>query len=313
MLASLVEAHEGEILFVYRHFPLTFHDKSALTAEAAEAAGAQGAFWEMHDLLFQRYAEWANLPVDQALDVMVNYAKELDLDTEQFRQDLENHTYLQKVQESLEEAKRLNLPGTPTFFVNGRMYPFGLGLSGQALEFFIQLSKEAPPPYDAPPPQVIDPERQYLATIRTTQGDIVVELYPGQSPINVNQFVFLAQEGWYDGNSFFRVITDTAILSGDPTDTGILMDPGYRCEIEISPDLKFDAEGIVGLVNTTRGTTSSQFFITLSPQPDLDGHFTIIGKVIEGLDVVRALTPPDAADPEATPGDRIETIVIEEQ
>jgi len=309
VLASLLEAYQNEIRFAYRHFPLSFHDKALITAEAAEAAGAQGAFWEMHDLLYERYQEWASLPPHQMPDVLAGYAQEIGIDVDQFRQDLEDHTYQQKVQDSLNQAVALGLPGTPTFFVNGRMYPFGLGLSGQALEFFIQLVQEAPSPYEAPPPAVVDPQRQYVATIRTTQGDIVVELYPDRAPTNVNQFVFLAQEGWYDDNTFYRVITDTAILSGDPTNSGILMDPGYRCDTEIVSDLKFDTEGIVGLLNTSRGTTSSQFFITLSPQPDLDGHFTIIGRVTEGLDALRALTAPGPS----SEGDRIETILIEEQ
>lgn len=309
MLASLVEARKDEIRFVYRHFPLTFHDKAALTAEAAEAAGAQGAFWEMHDLLFERYSEWASLSPSQMTDVLVGYAEEIGIDAEQFRRDLEEHTYQHKVQESLDGAEMLNLPGTPTFFVNGRMYPFGLGLSGQALEFFIELLKDAPPAYESAPPQVIDPERQYRATIQTSRGDLVVELYPDQAPVNVNQFVFLAREGWYDNNAFYRVITDTAILSGDPTNTGLLLDPGFRCELEIPPVQKFDAEGVVGLINSTRDTTSSQIFITLSAQPDLDGGFTIIGRVVEGLDVLRALTGPGPT----SEGDRIETIIIEEQ
>ncbi|HHS96803.1 MAG TPA: peptidylprolyl isomerase [Chloroflexi bacterium] len=193
------------------------------------------------------------------------------------------------------------------------MYPFQIGLSGQALEFFIQLSKEAPSPYESPPPQVIDPQGQYVATIRTTQGDIVVELYSDQAPTNVNQFVFLAQEGWYDNNAFLRVITDTAVIAGDPTNTGLLGDPGYRCAMEVAPDLKFDSEGIVGLISTTRNSTGSQFFITLSPQPDLDGRFTIIGKVVEGLDVLHALTAPGPSSPPTATGDQIETIVIEKQ
>lgn len=294
--------------FVYRHFPLSFHDKAMITAEAAEAAGAQGAFWEMHDLLFERYQEWVDLPPSEVVDTLVGYAEELGLDVDQFREDLEEHTYRDKVVEGLNEATRLSLPGTPTFFVNGRMYPFNAGLSGQALEFFIQLIRERPTAREAPS-QVIDPQRQYFATLRTTQGDIVVELYADRAPANVNSFVSLAQDGWYDGSAFLQVITDTAVLVGDPTNTGLLVDPGYRCEMEVASDLSFDSEGIVGLLNTTQRTTSSIFFITLSPQPDLNGGFTIIGKVVEGLDVLRALTGPSAT----SEGDKIETILIEER
>ncbi len=308
----LLEAHGDDVRFVFRHFLLSYHEKALITAEAAEAAGAQGAFWEMHDLLYERYEEWAGLPLEQMPDVLEGYARELGLDVEQFNQDLENHTYQEKAETQSDSAIAMQLPGTPTFVVNGRMFPFDWGLSGEALDFFMQMALLAPLQYDSPPPQVVDPAKQYVATIRTSRGDIVIELYADQAPANVNSFVFLAQDGWYDGIIFHRVVPGFVVQAGDPTGTGY-GNPGYQCDDEITPGLSFDGAGIVGVANSGPNTGSSQFFITLDAAPQLDGGYTIIGQVVEGMDVVQSLTPRDPQDPAAPPGDVIETIIIEER
>lgn len=285
-----------------------------ITAEAAEAAGAQGDFWGMHDLLYARYDEWASLPLEQMPDVLAGYAEELGLDVERFRQELDGHTYQDKVLAQGDQAMTMSLPGTPTFVVNGRMYPFDWGLSSDALSLFMQVMALVPRQYDSPPPQVVDPENQYIATIRTERGDIVVELYPEAAPANVNSFVFLAQEGWYDGVTFHRVVPGFVAQSGDPSGTGA-GNPGYQCDDEISPELTYDSAGVVGVANSGPGTNTgaSQFFITLDAVPDLNGGYTIIGRVVEGMDIVQSLTPRDPQDPNAPSGDVIETILIEEQ
>ncbi|HEC34214.1 MAG TPA: hypothetical protein ENI37_05805 [Chloroflexi bacterium] len=302
--------HGDNLRFVFRHFPLTYHDKALITAEAAEAAGAQGAFWEMHDLLYERYMEWAQLPVEQMPEVLVGYAQELGLDVDQFSSDLENHTFQEKAEAGYDEAAALQLPGTPTFLVNGRMYPAQQwGLSYRGVDAFVRLALLER--YDDPPPQVIDPGRQYFATIRTAKGDIVVELYADRAPVNVNSFVFLARDGWYDGVTFHRVTPDFVAQAGDPTNTGA-GNPGYQCDDEIT-DLSFGQAGVVGIANAGPNTGGGQFFITLAPQPGLDGRYTIIGQVVEGLDVLQSLTPRDPSDPEAPPGDVIETILIKER
>ncbi|MFN3762013.1 MAG: peptidylprolyl isomerase [Anaerolineae bacterium] len=175
----------------------------------------------------------------------------------------------------------------------------------------IGLALLEPRLYSAPPERQIDPTRQYIATIRTPKGDIVMELYPSQAPLNVNSFVFLAREGWYDGTTFFRVIPGFVVQAGDPTGTAAGT-PGFQCDDEIG-DLKFDAAGVVGIANTGPNTGSSQFFITLAPQPDLDGHYTIIGKVVKGMEILQALPERNPADPTAPPGLLIEGVRIEER
>lgn len=318
VLASLLEAHRGNLRIVYRHYPLmSIHSKALITAMAAEAAGDQGAFWEMHNLLFSRQGEWAvsSVTEEQMPTILARYAEELGLDVSRFSRDLQSQALRDRVLASYQTAQSIGLTGTPSFIVNGRLFPTDQwGLSYQALDAFINLQLLAPRQYDSPPPQVIDPNRQYRATIRTAKGDIVIELYAAQAPANVNSFVFLAREGWYDGLTFFRVIPDFVAQAGDPLNVGI-GNPGYQCDDEIDPNLHYDAAGVVGIANARPGTNtgSCQFFITLAPQPNLDGGYTIIGRVVEGLDVLQSISPRDPSDPSAPPGDVIETIIIEEQ
>jgi cyclophilin family peptidyl-prolyl cis-trans isomerase len=314
LLAFLEEMHADNIQIALRHFPLvSIHDKALITAEAAEAAGAQGAFWEMHNLLFERAAEWGSLSADQMPGVLTGYAETLGLDTDRFSQDLENHVYQQRVQDSYNSAGALGLGGTPTFIINGYRYPGGQG--SPSLPDFIELVRLESRMYRAAPPQVIDADKQYTATIRTARGDIVIELYADKAPVTVNSVVFLAQEGWYDGASFHRVIPGFVAQGGDPSGTG-LGSPGYKCTDEIYPTLKYDEAGVVGMASSGPGTDSvgSQFFITYGAQPTLDENYTIIGKVIAGTDVVESLTPRDPSQAEGLPpGDIIETIIIEEK
>ena len=154
-----------------------------------------------------------------------------------------------------------------------------------------------------------------MATIRTERGDIVVELYADQVPVTVNSFVFLAQDGWYDDVTFHRVIPGFVAQTGDPTDTGI-GSPGFRCDDEIVPELTYDGPGVVGMASGGPGTSSvgSQFFITYDALPQLDGNYTIIGRVIEGMDVLESITPRDSSQGAVLPpGDLVETILIDEQ
>lgn len=161
-----------------------------------------------------------------------------------------------------------------------------------------------------PPAMAIDPSKNYEALIKTEKGDIRIQLYADQTPVTVNNFVFLAREGFYDGVTFHRVLENFMAQTGDPTGTG-RGGPGYQFEDEIVDDLKHDSEGIVSMANSGPNTNGSQFFITFAPQPHLDGQHTVFGKVIEGLDVARSLTLRDPqANPDAPAGDRIISVEI---
>ena len=315
MREFLEERYGDEIRFVYRHLPLiSIHDKAVITAEAVEAADAQGNFWGMHDLLYERQQEWNRLSESELETRLVEYAEELDLDTDQFAQELSDHVYRDEIMAGYEDYSQYGQMATPTYVVNNVFYPTqalgGFGMIGA----FIDLLTMQDRMYTTPPPQVIDPDKNYIATIRTEHGDIVIELYADQVPVNVNSFVFLSQEGWYDGVTFHRVIPGFVAQAGDPTGSG-MGSPGYRCDDETVPTLTYDGAGVVGMASGGPGTSSigCQFFITYDALPDLDGNYTIIGRVIEGMDVVESLTPRDPGQGSDLPGDVIETIVIEER
>jgi cyclophilin family peptidyl-prolyl cis-trans isomerase len=166
--------------------------------------------------------------------------------------------------------------------------------------------------YDAPPPMTIDTDKEYYATIELEKGgEIVIQLYPDKAPLTVNNFVFLAREGYYDGTTFHRVLPDFMAQGGDPAGTGG-GGPGYVFQNEDS-DLTFDKAGVVAMANAGRDTNGSQFFITFSPQEYLNGGYTIFGQVVEGMDVVMDIR---LRDPQQNPdyvGDAIESITIAEE
>ena len=161
------------------------------------------------------------------------------------------------------------------------------------------------------PADIIDIEKAYVATITTENGDIIVELF-SDVPITTNNFVFLACKGFYDGLTFHGVIPGFSAEAGDPTATGT-GGPGYTIADEDDGDHTFET-GVISMAKTGPNAAGSQFFITYTPQPSLEPDFTVFGRVIAGMDVLRQLTPRDPAqDANAPPGDLIESITIEEQ
>jgi peptidyl-prolyl cis-trans isomerase B (cyclophilin B) len=146
--------------------------------------------------------------------------------------------------------------------------------------------------WNTAPALEIDPKKNYTATISTDRGDIVVELAPQQAPKTVNNFVFLARQGFYDGVTFHRVINNFMIQGGDPTGTG-RGGPGYKFEDETKGNPLRHERGVISMANAGPNTNGSQFFITHAPQPHLDGKHTVFGKVTSGLDVVDAIKQGD--------------------
>jgi cyclophilin family peptidyl-prolyl cis-trans isomerase len=164
--------------------------------------------------------------------------------------------------------------------------------------------------YSGPPDMVIDPKKKYTATFKLEKGDIAIELFADKAPKTVNNFVFLARDGFYDGVTFHRVIADFMAQGGDPTGTG-RGGPGYKFADEFHPDLKHSKPGILSMANAGRNTNGSQFFITLAPTPWLDGKHAVFGQVVKGMDVLRSINVRDP-DEARTPGDAIKTIEISE-
>ena len=165
--------------------------------------------------------------------------------------------------------------------------------------------------YDAQPPMVIDPNKRYTATIKTDDGDVVIELFADKAPRTVNNFVFLSREGYYDGVTFHRVIHGFMAQGGDPTGTG-RGGPGYKFDDEFHPSLRHDKPGILSMANAGPGTNGSQFFITYVATPHLDDRHTVFGRVIQGMDVVEAI--PERDPMRATePGLAMNSVVISEE
>ena len=139
--------------------------------------------------------------------------------------------------------------------------------------------------YDAPPAMVIDPARRYTATISTERGDIVAELYADKVPVTVNNFVFLARDGYYDGVTFHRVIGNFMAQTGDPTGTGAGGStlPNLPAEFNATHFTR----GILGMARSEDpDSANSQFFITTADAGFLDGKYTAFGEVVSGMDVV---------------------------
>jgi peptidyl-prolyl cis-trans isomerase B (cyclophilin B) len=146
--------------------------------------------------------------------------------------------------------------------------------------------------YSKPFEMKIDLKKNYTANIETNRGVIVVKLFAQQAPRTVNNFVCLAEDGFYDGTKFHRVIKDFMIQGGDPTGTG-RGGPGYQFKDEFDPQLKHDKPGVLSMANAGPNTNGSQFFITHVPTPWLDGKHSVFGHVTKGQDVVNAIEQGD--------------------
>jgi peptidyl-prolyl cis-trans isomerase B (cyclophilin B) len=164
--------------------------------------------------------------------------------------------------------------------------------------------------WSTPPVMKLDPKKKYTATFKTEKGDIVVELFADKTPMTVNNFVFLAREGFYDGTIFHRVLSDFMAQGGDPTGTGT-GGPGYRFADEFHPSLKHNKPGILSMANAGPGTNGSQFFITHVPTPWLDGKHSVFGQVISGMDVLLSIPPRDPGNRQA-PAVKLISVAIQE-
>jgi peptidyl-prolyl cis-trans isomerase B (cyclophilin B) len=155
--------------------------------------------------------------------------------------------------------------------------------------------------WKTPPANEIDAKKKYMLAMTTDRGVIEIELFAQHAPITVNNFVFLTRQGFYDGVSFHRVISNFMIQGGDPTGTG-MGGPGYKFEDETRNNPLKHETGVLSMANAGPNTNGSQFFITHAPQPHLNGKHTVFGKVVKGMDVVNAIRQ----------GDKIITVTVTE-
>ena len=298
LMIAIKERYPDDVRIVFRHFP--FQDKSVIAAQALEAAEKQGKFNEFKNFMFERRAKSAEDPKQANLpdDAFWGSVKEKDLDAwlekniielglepTQFLEDMHSTAIVKKVQAALESAQSIGITSTPTLLINGYAWPEDVQRSVEILSIYTQLIKNHVNEYDECPPKVTQSGKNYSATISTTKGDIIVDLFADIAQNTVNSFVFLAQEGWYDGLPF--IATDEFALTGDPSDTGY-GGPGYAYLDELNADHSFDNAGKLATFSLGPGINGSTFIISKTSLENQQGR-TIFGEITEGMDVVNAL------------------------
>jgi cyclophilin family peptidyl-prolyl cis-trans isomerase/predicted DsbA family dithiol-disulfide isomerase len=303
-------AHPNDVRFIFVTTPFSDHDKDTLAMQAAEAADIQGKYWEMHDLLFEQQDGWINLDPGVFEEWAIQQASNLGMEEGQFRADFEGNTVQERVQQALQSsAKQAITP--PVFFINSSSPYTGL-VDFSNLDQVIRMEILTARQFNLCPDWLTVSSKQYIATLHTAKGDVTIQLFPDKAPLAVNNFVFLARSGWYDGISFYRVISSQIVETGDPSETG-MGNPGYLFATEISTGLSFDKAGMVAMENSGVNTNGSRFFITLAPQSQMEGQYTIFGQVISGMDVVKALSARDPVPGSSLPpGDELINLTIEE-
>ena len=312
VLSRLLEEYPEDLRVISRIFPLmSIHDKAALAAQAARAAQEQDKFWEIHELLYAQQSNWVNMSVTDFEQWLTAQASAAGLDVEQFKTDLKREENVASVQQAWESGQRIGIPGTPLLLINGQIYNGPRDYTSlRDILGLIALGKRQ---FTSCPALTVQQDKEYLATLHTEKGDVVIRLFPDQAPITVNSFLYLIRNGWYDDITFHHVLPNLYAQTGDPSGTG-KGHPGYYVISEIDPSLTFDKPGMVAMVNSGPDTSGSQFFITYAPVTDYNGKYTIFGQVISGMDVLQQLTPRDAQPgAETPPGDRLINITIEEK
>jgi cyclophilin family peptidyl-prolyl cis-trans isomerase/protein-disulfide isomerase len=312
-LKSLLEKYPEDVRLVYRHFPLaSIHPNAILATQASEAAGLQDedAFWAMHDLLYSTQEDWSPLSEEDFGSWLIDQAADLGLDAAQFEADLFSEEIKTMAEATWTDGQDLGLPGTPYIRINTI---YEAQADPQLLAAYVEMIKLESQQYSSCPELTVDPDAEYQATIKTEKGDIVIDLFPEVAPLAVNSFIFLAENGWFDGITFHRVLPGFVAQTGDPTGTGY-GGPGYQFSNEVSSDLEFDRAGLVAMANSGPESNGSQFFITYDAIPSLSGGYTIFGEVREGMEVVMDITPRDPQPGvDLPPGDTLLTITVEKQ
>jgi cyclophilin family peptidyl-prolyl cis-trans isomerase/protein-disulfide isomerase len=309
---KLMDAYPDDVQLVYRPLPLdSLHPNARQAAYAVEAAGAQGKFWDLYLLLFNKKDEFSAITSEEFTDWLIVEAEGLGIDKDQFAADLASDTLRAKVDEEVAYNFSVGLNSTPTLLLNGIPWPYDWSYA--MLSNVIKVLKAEESFIGECPPFVIDVDKTYTATITTENGDMTIELYPEAAPLAVNSFVYLAQKGFYDGVTFHRVMHDFMAQTGDPTGTG-MSGAGYQYREEIVGNLTFDEPYMVGVARTQEsGTSGSQFFITYMPYPSLNGLYTIFGKLVDGVDIFEKITERDPQQAPDFDGDEIISITITEK
>ena len=262
-------AHPDEVRYVYRHFPLSFHEKAPMSAYAADAAGKQGLFFEAERWLYETQSDWTYLETLEEFDAWLreNIQTVLpDLDYEKWTADYESEEVRAVVDASFDKVNATGLiSGTPTFFANFYQTSYDLAV----LEQYIDLFKMQKSYRTSCPVMALEEGKEYRAVLHTTAGDVVIDLFEEEAPNLVSSFMALAADGFYNGNTFHNVVEGFIAQTGDPSATGVGL-AGYYLEDENLNNGGFNEPGAVAMANTGEDKNSSQFFLT----QDLKTYFS---------------------------------------
>lgn len=310
-LERLRQEFPQDLRLVYRHFPLTnAHDKAALALQAAEAAQLQGRFWQMHRVLYAKQDEWTALSPQAFEGYLLQQAEALGLDALRFHADMFSDSLAALPEKLLQRGLQIGLPGAPLLLINGQIYTGPQDYS--SLRFSAALLQLSRRQFSSCPPVVIDTHKTYFATLRLDQGEVKLKLYTQQAPITVNNFVFLARQGWYDNIPLHRVIPGLMVQTGDPSGTGA-GNPGYFL-LDENLQTEYNRAGLLGMANAGPGSGGSQFFITLGAAPQFNGRYTLFGEVLSGLEQLQALEAREILlGAEPPPAILLRSIIIEER
>jgi cyclophilin family peptidyl-prolyl cis-trans isomerase len=194
----------------------------------------------------------------------------------------------------------LGLRGTPSFLFNDVQYPGGLSYEGMAA--FMEVLPRLEAQFVAPPDMTLDMDASYRATLHTNKGEIELELLNSSAPTHINNFIYLAEQNWYNNANFFFVQDGYVAVTGDPTNTSAGY-PGYYCYGEMQG--VFDRAGLVGML------PNGQFFITLGEEANqLSGNFALIGQVVEGLEVAETINNQGTQESQDLDPDVLEQVDI---
>ncbi len=266
---------------------VTTGDNSNIAAQAAEAANIQGKFSEMKDVLFENQATWYYYTADEFRSWLADQATSFGMNVEQFKTDLDSETILNKIDENRAKVDELGILGTPTIYVNNRLYSQSRSIATFAIMLNVMGISDRL--LGSCPSINTDFSKDLQAVISTTKGDIVVDLYEDKAPNTVAYFKYLAENGWYNNDNFF-ISTSEYSISGDPSNT-LYGGPGFAYFNELSTDQTLNEAGLLASFNQLgTGYNTGVFMLTKGVVTDFTGEFSIFGKVIEGMDVLNALT-----------------------
>jgi cyclophilin family peptidyl-prolyl cis-trans isomerase/predicted DsbA family dithiol-disulfide isomerase len=296
-LNSTMAAVSDTVRLIYRHFPLVSnHDKAEIAARGAEAAGKQDKFFEFVDVLYTKQGEWEKTPIADITTTLKTFATGLSLDIAKFEADLASPEVAARVRRDMESGTKLKISGTPSLFVDGQPLPNDAINDPNLVQQIRQYAAERPEraagdtkSYDLPG-TIVNAGDSYVMTIKTSKGDITVELDPKAAPVNVNAVVYLAQQGYYDNTPVIRNFGEVgAILTGSANANG---NAGFLCTGETGGNA-FDTPGTVAINIQPPNNNTMELVLVYSATQRFNGTFTPIGKITGGLDIVQKLQGPE--------------------